>query len=58
MLVILVLLVLLTRTLGAFHTVHRPATLLMLPYFGWTLFAAYLNAGFWWLNRGSAILSP
>lgn len=48
--VILALLVLLTMTIRAFFTVMRPAAWLMLPYFAWTLFATYLNAGFWWLN--------
>jgi translocator protein len=50
MLVIVVLLVLIVSTIRAFLTVHRFAAFLMLPYFGWALFASYLNAGFWWLN--------
>lgn len=28
----------------------RPAALLMVPPLLWTLFAAYLNGGYWWLN--------
>jgi len=38
-------------TVRAFARVHRPAAWMMAPYLAWTCFAAYLNAGFWWLNR-------
>lgn len=29
----------------------RLAALLLMPYILWVTFAAYLNAGIWWLNR-------
>ncbi|MGE0419898.1 MAG: TspO/MBR family protein [Acetobacteraceae bacterium] len=48
--VIVVLLVLLGLTVRAFAAIDRRAAWLLLPYLGWTLFATYLNAGFWWLN--------
>lgn len=38
-------------TIHAFHRRHRLAAWLLLPYLAWSLYAAYLNAGFWWLNR-------
>ena len=38
-------------TIRAFARVNRRAAWLMAPYLVWTCFAAYLNAGFWWLNR-------
>ncbi len=50
--VILALLAALVATIAAFARVHRRAAALMLPYLGWTCYAAYLNAGFLWLNRG------
>lgn len=46
------LLALVGKTIARFWTVSRLATMLMTPYLGWCLFAAYLNTGFWWLNRG------
>lgn len=49
--VMLVLLPLIGATAWSFRRLHRPAAWLMLPYLAWTLFAAYLNIGFWWLNR-------
>jgi tryptophan-rich sensory protein len=33
-----------------FWRVCRPASVLLWPYFGWVLFATYLNAGFFKLN--------
>ncbi|MDR3537329.1 MAG: tryptophan-rich sensory protein [Acetobacteraceae bacterium] len=48
--VLAVLLVLVGLTIVRFARVQRLAAWLMLPYFGWCCFAAYLNAGFWWLN--------
>jgi tryptophan-rich sensory protein len=50
MLVVVVMLVLLGLTIRAFLGVHRAAAGLLLPYLAWSSFAAYLNAGFWWLN--------
>jgi benzodiazapine receptor len=38
-------------TLGIFYRRRPLAAWLLLPYLVWTLYAAYLNAGFWWLNR-------
>lgn len=49
--VIAAMLVLTALTIRAFAGLSRPAAWLMLPYLAWTCFAAYLNAGFWWLNR-------
>jgi tryptophan-rich sensory protein len=45
-----VLLVLIVLTMLAFRPVRAVAAWLMAPYFGWTCFATYLTAGFWWLN--------
>jgi translocator protein len=50
LLVILALLVLLVLTTRAFVRISRPAAWMMLPYLAWAAYAAYLNAGFWWLN--------
>ena len=50
--VILVLVPLIGLTIRAFMRVDHAAAWLMLPYLAWTGYAAYLNAGFWWLNRG------
>lgn len=44
------LIVMIAITIVAFSRIDRLATTLMLPYAGWVLYAAYLNAGFWWLN--------
>lgn len=44
------LLALIVVTISSFARLHRTAAVLMLPYLAWTLYAAYLNAGFWWLN--------
>jgi len=48
--VMAVLLVLIGLTIHSFFGLRRAAVWLMLPYLGWTIFTAYLNAGFWWLN--------
>ncbi|KLO26499.1 peripheral-type benzodiazepine receptor [Mycolicibacter heraklionensis] len=37
-------------TIAAFWKVHRGAALLMVPYFGWILFATALNYAVWSLN--------
>lgn len=34
-----------------FRRIDRAAGLLLVPYLLWCCFAAYLNWGFWWLNR-------
>jgi len=48
--VVVVLLALIGVTMHSFARLSRVATWLMLPYLAWTVFAAYLNVGFWWLN--------
>ena len=48
---LLVLLAAVARMIRAFAAVDRAAAWMQLPYFAWCLFAAYLNAGFWLLNR-------
>jgi translocator protein len=42
-------------TMLAFWRVRRPAGALLAPYLAWVSFASYLNAGVWWLQRGSAV---
>jgi benzodiazapine receptor len=37
-------------TMLAFHRVRPLAAWLLLPYLGWIMFAAVLNASIWWLN--------
>ena len=49
--VILVLLGLVLLTLRDFARVNVPAAVLFAPYALWVTYAAYLNIGFWWLNR-------
>jgi tryptophan-rich sensory protein len=34
-----------------FWQTARPSSVLLWPYLGWVLFATYLNAGFYFLNR-------
>lgn len=48
---ILLLLVLILLTTGAFRTIDRRGAVLMLPYALWVAYASTLNAGIWWLNR-------
>ena len=48
---ILILLVAVAWMLGPFRTIKPLAAWLMVPYLAWIAFAAYLNAGIWWLNR-------
>ncbi len=48
--VCLVLLVLIVATVRAFLPLRRAAAWLLAPYLGWTIYATYLTAGFWWLN--------
>ncbi|MEM9158195.1 MAG: TspO/MBR family protein [Verrucomicrobiota bacterium] len=38
-------------TINLFLKVRRPAAFLLIPYLIWVSYAAYLNAGFWALNR-------
>ena len=48
---LLVLWGLILATLVAFRRDSRTAGKLMIPYLAWVTFAAYLNAGVWYLNR-------
>ncbi len=50
--VVLLLFAAVALTCGAFWRLNRPAAILLMPYLAWVGFASYLNAGFWWLNRG------
>ena len=50
--VMLPLVALVALTTRAFARIDRVAGLLLLPYLAWVAYAAYLNAGLWWLNRG------
>jgi len=43
-------LVLVLATTRAFLRISRLAGGMMVPYAAWTVYATYLNAGFWWLN--------
>lgn len=49
--VLIVLLILIALTMQAFLHASRPAFWLMVPYACWTLYATYLDAAFWLLNR-------
>jgi tryptophan-rich sensory protein len=46
-----VMLVLTALTIRSFGRISRAAALMMVPYLFWCSFAAYLNVGFWLLNR-------
>ncbi len=48
--VLAVLLPLIGLAMRGFLALDRRAALLMLPYLLWSLYATYLNLGFWWLN--------
>lgn len=37
-------------TIARFRPIDRLGAAFLLPYLLWVLYAAYLNAGFWWLN--------
>jgi benzodiazapine receptor len=52
LLVISALLALIILTIHSFARIERAAAALLLPYLAWCGYATYLNAGFWWLNRG------
>jgi len=38
-------------TVVAFWEVSPLSGSLLIPYLAWVSYAAYLNAGIWWLNR-------
>jgi tryptophan-rich sensory protein len=48
---IVLLTTLIAVTSASFVQVRRSAGLLLVPYLAWVCFAAYLNAGIWYLNR-------
>ena len=48
---LVILLVMVVETMLAFGRIDRRAAWLLAPYLLWLLFAAYLNAGVWLLNR-------
>jgi benzodiazapine receptor len=50
--VLVMLLVLAAATIAGFARLRPLAAWLMAPYLAWCCYAAYLNAGFWWLNPG------
>ncbi len=50
--VLVALIFLIALTIRAFIRVRPLAAGLMAPYLLWCTYAAYLNAGFWWLNPG------
>jgi benzodiazapine receptor len=51
LLVMAVLLPLIVLTIRSFWRVNRGAAWILVPYLAWVGYAAYLNAGFWWLNQ-------
>jgi len=51
MIEILLLWIMILVTTVLFYRASRPAGLLLLPYPAWVIFAVYLNAGFWFLNK-------
>ena len=53
LLVILALLMLVALTVRRFLQLNRVSGLLLVPYLAWVCYAAYLNAGFLWLNRAA-----
>lgn len=48
---LLLLWVLVFFMIRQFNKISKPAAYLNIPYLVWLSFAAYLNAGIWWLNR-------
>lgn len=51
LMVIVLLIVAIVITIRHFAGAYSPATWLLAPYLVWVIYATYLNAGFWWLNR-------
>ena len=56
--VILAMLALTGMTWHRFVALTPRAAWLMLPYAAWSLYATWLNVGFWWLNPSLPILRP
>ncbi len=50
--VIVPLLATILLTIARFLPLQRWAAGMLVPYAAWVSYAAYLNAGFWWLNAG------
>lgn len=48
---LLLLWVLIILMIRSFSQISKTAAYLNIPYLLWVTFAAYLNAGVWWLNR-------
>lgn len=48
---IILLIALVIWMIVRFSTINKTAAYLQLPYLAWLLFATYLNAGVWYLNR-------
>ncbi len=51
LLVIALMLGTVAMALQRFRQLQPTGAALLLPYLAWTIYAAYLNAGVWWLNR-------
>lgn len=51
MVIIALLWLAILATIILFYRVSQPAAYLLVPYFIWVSFAAYLNAGIYYLNR-------
>ena len=45
-----ILIVLIAMNIALFIKLYKPAGLLLIPYFIWTLYASFLNFGIWRLN--------
>ncbi len=45
------LLALVLVTARAFYRIDKQAGWLLVPYLAWLIYAAYLNAGVWFLNK-------
>ncbi len=48
---IILLIALVVWMIARFYKINKTAAYLQLPYLAWLLFATYLNAGVWLLNR-------
>lgn len=51
---ILMLWIVILACIVTFRPISAVASWLLVPYLVWVSYAAYLNAGIWWLNRGGA----
>ena len=48
---LILLLALVLVTARAFYRIDKQAGWLLVPYLAWLIYAAYLNAGVWFLNK-------